>query len=982
MRTLHIVDNPAGQPLAQDTDWLAALAASATPGDRLMLIGFGHDDLITIRQRLAAVFSAPAILSVDPLALTALGGSETELAQLAIRRAMAGMDAATLSCRGHAGQPPRFDSLHMSPPSQGSRSQPAVAGAGPLPRLAFISPLPPEPTGIADYSAELLPYLAEHYAITLVVSQPEVDGQLAKRFPVIDADAFTKRAAEFDRVLYQVGNSLYHAYQFALLKHHPGCVVLHDVYLFDAVWWMQESQAWPDGLARQLFSDHGFPALLALREGSDPSSRGPEDYPVNGFVTHEAAGLIVHSAFARDLDRHWRPEAQEAPAAVIPHLRQLPAPVTTDARRQAREALGIGQDTCLIASFGGLNPKKLSDLLVAAILDTPLGERPDIQLVLVGAQHGGEFGRQLARRLRGHPRAARVTITGYVDRARYGQWLQAADIAVQLRQHSRGESSGAIFDAMAHGLAVVANAHGSSAELPESAAVMLPERVELEALSNCLSALVDSPERRRSLGEAARGFVAEALDPSRIAARYREAIEGFAQGTRRQRAEQWLDRLAACPALREMDEPQVMAATRALCDLDTTAPAQPPRILFDVSTIAWHDLKTGIERVTRRLADQLLRHPPPGWRVELIRWGGDDFHLARGFACDQLGIEPVAPDRPCEARPGDIYVSVEWAPPLLEQAGHALKRLKARGVRCYFTVHDLLPLRLPECFPAETPARMRTWFEGVAGLADGITCVSATVAEDVRQELSRLALPAPPWVEFFHLGADFSAGGGEAAEPDPGEQALLRRVAQASGATLLMVGTVEPRKGHRQVLGALEQCWAQGLELNLVIVGKQGWDVDDLARRIGGHPQRQQRLFWVEGASDPLLQRLYAGCDGLVAASLGEGFGLPLIEAAHHGIPILARDIPVFREVAGEHADYFTADTDADLAAALRDWQRRWRAGEVRDARDMPCQSWAQSTRQWLGHILADQPVPAAPGQPLELEQLPEANQAEEGKAC
>lgn len=976
MSALHVIDNPAEQPLEADPCWLETRAATATPGDRLMLIGFSHADLIAIRQRLESVFTAPAILSVDPSTLSALGGRDTELAQLAIRRAMAGMAATTLDCHGHAGQSPRFDSLASPSQTPGQAPAPAPAVAvDTRPRLAFVSPLPPEPTGIADYSAELLPYLAEHYAITLVVSQPQVDDQLTKRFPVIEPEAFAERAGEFDRVLYQVGNSLYHAYQFALLKRHPGCVVLHDVYLFDAVWWMQESQVWPDGLAQQLFIDHGFPALLALRERSDQSARGPEDYPVNGFVTHEAAGLIVHSAFARDLDRHWRPEAQEAPAAVIPHLRQLPAPVTADARRQAREALGIGQDTCLIASFGGLNPKKLSDLLVAAILDTPLGEHPDIQLVLVGAQHGGEFGRRLTQRLRGHPRAGRVTITGYVDRVRYGQWLQVADIAVQLRQHSRGESSGAIFDAMAHGLAVVANAHGSSAELPESAVVMLPERVELQALSSCLVALADDPERQRTLGLAARGFVAEVLDPDRIASRYRGAIEGFAQGTRRQRAEQWLDRLADCPALRALDETRMMAATRALCDLDTMAPAQPPRILFDVSTIAWHDLKTGIERVTRRLADELLRHPPPGWRVELIRWGGDDFHLARGFACDQLGIAPPVPDRPCEARPGDIYVSVEWAPPLLEQAGRVLKSLRARGVRCYFTVHDLLPLRLPACFPEETPARMRAWFEGIAELADGITCVSSAVAEDVRQELSRLELSAAPWVESFHLGADFSpAGSGEALNPQ--EQVLLGRVEQASGATVLMVGTVEPRKGHRQVLGALEQCWKQGTELSLVIVGKQGWDVDDLAQRIGRHPECQQRLFWVEGASDALLQRLYAGCDGLVAASLGEGFGLPLIEAAHHGIPILARDIPVFREVAGEHADYFAADTAEGLAIELQAWQRRWRAGEVRSSRDMPYQDWASSARQWLSHILADQPVPVAPGQPLE------GYDAEERESC
>ncbi|MGM0984657.1 MAG: glycosyltransferase [Pseudomonadota bacterium] len=961
MSTLHIIDNPAGRPLDEDSRWLERLKESAQEQDSLVLIGFRPDDAITIRRRLAGVMRPTAILTVDEGMLTALGGSGSVLAGLAIQRAVEGLAPTSLQYRGHAGQPVRDLARVALPP------RPPVAAAGHRPRLAFISPLPPTPTGIADYSAELLVYLAEHYAITLVVDQPHVEASLTQGFPIIDAATFEDHVNDFDRLLFQIGNSRYHAYQFDLLKRHPGSVVLHDVYLFDALWWMQESQAWPDGLRRGLFTDHGFPPLLALRDTSareESDAHGPEHYPVNGFVTREAAGLIVHSTFARDLDRHWRPGAAEEPAVVIPHLRRLPDAVTLDAKSQARKALGVDRNACLIASFGGINPKKLSDKLVAAMLDTPLGEAEDLHLVLVGAQHSGAFGQRIARRLRGHPRAGRITITGYVDRERYCQWLQAADIAVQLREKSRGESSGAIFDAMAHGVAVVVNAHGSSVELPEQAVDMLPDQVSEDTLSSCLQALASQPGRREALGESARRFVAERLEPGRVAARYRDAIEGFAQGTRRQGEQRWQARLADCEELRQLDDTRLMEATRALCELDTTTPIPQPRILFDVSTIAWHDLKTGIERVTRRLADHLLRHPPAGWRVELIRWGGDDFHLARGFASEQLGIAPPAPDRPCEARPGDIYVSVEWAPPLIEQAGHALKDMRARGVRCYFTVHDLLPLRLPHCFPDEVPARMRAWFEGIAGLADGITTVSATVADEVRAELAGIELPHPPWVRHFHLGADFTGADSEA-EPEAEESRLLTSLARSDGATLLMVGTLEPRKGHRQVIDALEHLWQQGVAIKLVIVGKQGWDIEPLARRLRDHAQRGERLFWAEDASDALLQRLYAQSDGLLAASLGEGFGLPLIEAARHGIPILARDIPVFREVAGEHADYFHAETPQALAEALASWCRRWRKGEVGDSRGMPYQSWAQSTRQWLGHILADQPAPPAVGQPL-----------------
>lgn len=964
MTTLQVIDNPAGRPLSDDARWLDALAASPVePASRLLLLGFDDADAIAVRRRLAPSWHAQQILHVPDATYEALARLDPALWQLALARLIDGLEAASCRWHGHADQAPRCVTAPDLDPTT-----PRDEAAGALPRLALVTPLPPEATGIADYSAELLPYLAEHYEVSLVVEQPDVAPELAARYPLLSARDFAATHERFDRVLYQIGNSMFHAYQFPLLRQIPGVVVLHDVFLFDAVWWMQESGRWPDGLRRELFFEHGYPAVLALEQGADEEvgvqkqQRGPEEYPVNGFVTHEAAGLIFHSRFARDLDRRWRPGAWHEEAAVVPHLRELPMP-TEGQRQRARQALDLPENACVIASFGGINPKKMSDLLVEAFLAADWNEERQVVLALVGAQHGGDFGRELESRLRQHPRGCRVRMTGYVTRTDYLQWLGAADIAVQLRQESRGESSGAILDAMAHGLAVVANAHGSSAELPAEAMTMLPDALSRAALTATLQSLVQDPARRQVLGRAARDYVAAALDPVAVAHQYRGAIEAFAGRTRRERRDAWMARLASQPALRGLDEPALLATSAALCELDTTAAEAPPRILFDVSTIAWHDLKTGIERVTRRLADQLLRQPPPGWRVELVRWGGDDFHLARGFAAEQLGIAPPAPDRPCEARPGDIYVSVEWAPPLLEQAGHALKRLRARGVRCYFTVHDLLPLRLPHCFPDDVPVRMRRWFDSVVELADGITCVSATVADEVRSEVASLALPHPPWVEPFHLGADFSPAGvaacGDAALNDD-ERALLARIAEPDGATLLMVGTLEPRKGHAQVLEALEHCWAEDLALNLVIVGKQGWNVDSLVRRLRRHAQKGRRLHWIEGASDALLQRLYARCDGLVAASLGEGFGLPLIEAAHHGIPILARDIPVFREVAGEHASYFQAADAAGLADELHSWCRRWQRGELPDPHRLPHLSWAQSAQAWLTPILADQPTPRA----------------------
>ena len=957
---LYIADRRHASSLSEQADWLAALSdalAQEASADiataHVLLLGFDHAALIACHRHLFGLGIAPTrchtLLPDQEQALAAVSDTLVDIVVQHMVKALAPAGIVNIANGDTM-------TLPASTPSANDADKPT---------LAFVSPLPPQATGIASYSAELLPYLAAHFTLTLVIDQPELDPALHQAYACMDPDTFSQRACEFDYLLYQVGNSLYHAYQFGLLQQHPGIVVLHDYFLFDAVWWLNESGLKPDALTQQLYADHGYPALLAHADAAQ-NGRGAEQYPVNGLVTRQAGGLIYHSEFARSLAERWQ-HGHLAPTYLVPHLRQLPASFD---KQVARQSLGISADERVIASFGGINPKKLTHLLLEAFLGeadeqtssvVTATDRP-VRLVLVGAQHSGDYGHRLERCLKRHPFGHLVTVTGYASRETYQHWLQAADIAVQLRTHSRGETSGAIFDAMAYGVAVIANAHGSSAELPEHSLWQLadePETQLLAPLRQALCQLCDDDDERDQLGSAGRDYVATMLAPERIAEQYREAIVEAPVKAPRYRYERFLDQLAAhAPLMAALQKPETAKQlTRVLSEVDVTPGENAPRLLFDVSAIAWEDLKTGIERVTRRIADHLLRHPPAGWRVELIRWGGDDFYLARGFASEQLGLTPPGPDVPVEARPGDRYVTLEWAPPLLKQAGHVMRRMRANGVRFYFTVHDLLPLSLPECFPEHIPATMDEWFASISELADGITCVSRHVADVVEAELDQRHLDEEhrPWVQPFHLGADFQSPMRSAeAELSKSEQQWLQPLGQCQGPILLMVGTIEPRKGHRQVLDAMEQCWADKTDINLVIVGKQGWQVEDLVRRMKQHPRRSRQLFWAEGASDTLLEILYQRSDVLVAASYGEGFGLPLIEAAHHGIAILARDIPVFREVAGEYATYFQADTPQALAQALQGWTCDWASGHVVSSDGMPCLSWQQSSEQWLAALLSD----------------------------
>jgi glycosyltransferase involved in cell wall biosynthesis len=169
-----------------------------------------------------------------------------------------------------------------------------------------------------------------------------------------------------------------------------------------------------------------------------------------------------------------------------------------------------------------------------------------------------------------------------------------------------------------------------------------------------------------------------------------------------------------------------------------------------------------------------------------------------------------------------------------------------------------------------------------------------------------------------------------------------------------MVGTIEPRKGYSQTISAFEQLWKDGHDINLVIVGREGWiGLPDSMRtavlrvvtQLRNSPELGQRLLWLEGISDEYLNKIYARSTCLIAASEGEGFGLPLIEAAQHKIPMMVRDIPIFREVAGAYAYYFNSFEPQQMSRAIDRWLELNKIGQTPASSDMPWITWKQSVK-------------------------------------
>lgn len=379
------------------------------------------------------------------------------------------------------------------------------------------------------------------------------------------------------------------------------------------------------------------------------------------------------------------------------------------------------------------------------------------------------------------------------------------------------------------------------------------------------------------------------------------------------------------------------------------------QLLIDVSRLVVEDARTGIQRVVRAILMSLLKNPPAGWVVQPVHANVSElgYRYAREFADRFLGLEVAwHADTPVEVWAGDVFCVLDLEPDILIKQRPVLDDWRMRGVQVHTVVHDILPLLLPDYFPDSVGEEViGKWVKELAR-HDGAICVSRTVSLQLEQWMKDNGVDPSPRFRFgwFHHGSDITSSKPTKGLPQSAT-GILAMMKESSVA--LMVGTLEPRKGHAQAIEAFDVLWKQGIDIALVIVGKKGWRVDELAMRITAHPEYGKRLIWLENISDEYLERLYDSATFLLAASFGEGFGLPLIEAARKNLPLVVRDIPVFREVAGESAFFFENRRDPwAIADSIKIWLDLHRQGKHPKPQGMTAQSWAQSAEMLVQQLI------------------------------
>lgn len=380
-------------------------------------------------------------------------------------------------------------------------------------KLCHFSPMPPTRNGIADYAYEIIAELSRRYGST--VACEDAFAEVPEGVALVDPMQAFRFITDETLPVYQVGNNADHRFVVQAMRHHPGLVVLHDVNLLYLHQFLGLSE---EQMLRQLIRSNPFVAPVRASQVARRKMTQRTDYalfPMIEGIVSLARAVVVHSHFARTVIlRHLGPALADK-VHVIPHFAFDPPAET---RSAARTRLGLEPDWFVLLTCGFATKVKRYDWVVDA-LDRLATARRNIVWVQAGPYRGDDF--DLEALVARHPRVKAIArLTGYVSEQDLDGYLAAADVVVNLRFPSVGESSGILARALPAGACCVVSDTAAYREYPSDAVVKVPAMGAGRSLAATLAALADDPRARERFGSNAKKYASAELSTKRYAERF------------------------------------------------------------------------------------------------------------------------------------------------------------------------------------------------------------------------------------------------------------------------------------------------------------------------------------------------------------------------------------------------------------------------------------------------------------------------------
>jgi glycosyltransferase involved in cell wall biosynthesis len=379
------------------------------------------------------------------------------------------------------------------------------------------------------------------------------------------------------------------------------------------------------------------------------------------------------------------------------------------------------------------------------------------------------------------------------------------------------------------------------------------------------------------------------------------------------------------------------------------AAAEPPpdtsisTLFVDVTTTTKFGLHTGIQRVVRKISQAFIEDVHTNERVQLM-YCESGSHALPVIVDGNWAYSQDQSSEKLRFGAADLVLMLDSCWDYAEAHDVVLTKAKVHGAQTFYVLYDLLPIQCAGFCNTGVSSSFVTGFYSQLRFSDGFICISKSVANELLDLLSSIEYPREVRIGYWHLGADVLA---------------TKSQRSKSGTTqikhaFLMVGTIEPRKGHQVVLDAFEVLWSRGFDAELWIVGRAGWATENVMQRLKCCSEYGRKLKWVDGPEDDELVELYQRCTVLIAASYAEGFGLPLVEAAFYRKPIIASDIPVFREIGNGSPGvmFFNVGSSTDLIRVVETATQDYEALIASTKSSNNVISWDESAKE-LRSVLA-----------------------------
>lgn len=391
-------------------------------------------------------------------------------------------------------------------------------------KIAIVTPWPRQQTGIANYIYRLVPELHRYFDIDIFVDNSRdpqstlLPNEHGGSYAIEELD---KSYADYDKIIYQLGNSAEHHYMvYKMLKKHGGIAEIHDYelnpFFYHSYYLNGEQEIYGQALTDG-YGEEGREHFEAMERGE----RGSDGirFPMSHSVCNIAMATIVHNEWSYHQIR------QNNKVFLIPHACFEPDQELDTTCHKARcnilRKIDYQENEIIVGCFGWLNLNKRPDIIIESIKTLHELLQYKVKLVFWGKNNVSN----IPSLIKEQKLDDFIKITGYLERTEYAEALKLTDIVVNLRYPSMGESSGTLCEALKAQKAVIVSSINQYREFPDDVCWKLPVgNAEQTILTSMLKTLIDKPEIRERLAYNAKQYADNKLNVESIAKLYRDVL--------------------------------------------------------------------------------------------------------------------------------------------------------------------------------------------------------------------------------------------------------------------------------------------------------------------------------------------------------------------------------------------------------------------------------------------------------------------------